>query len=181
MPKIIEETIEYSNLEKDILPILKNKIFHVSNGDGTYHQICRDGFIGHNKKERYKNTFPQSKRNWGALNEAVCLVDLFHDYSNYYKNDIDLVSHGYYFPNPNQNKKVAFYILKEEYYSHLVFQNDIRENGIIYGTYVPLIECWHKGDLSLDKIDEILLINVVNFPEEDPRFGIRLTDLLIIG
>ena len=150
---------EKSNLRGKVLPLLMGKVFHVTSFK-SYYVILRDGMIKTNKERDFKFTFPQSEISYGRKRGYVCLFDLREK-----SNDIIEEALGrFYFLNPpySQNKPV-FLIISPRLYSSLVLINDAKAKEEIgyKEMYIPDVECWYPGSISLEYVEEILEVTVI--------------------
>ena len=169
---IINIAVLEGNLKVKLFPLLLNKVFHVTNGE-AFKKIKECGFINSNKENTYSFVFPQSDKNFGARNGMVCLIDLRGKNSTEAEN---YAGDGYYFLRPKSDwKDVVFLIvdttfhkdlkLQARFNQPLVGENYIPMEEICIGTYVPEIECWYPEKITLNKISDALIVNVVEEKE----------------
>jgi len=64
-----------SRLESDILPLLKNEVFHVTSIE-NFQQILKDGKVISNADKKFKYSYPQSENSYGRKRGYICLFDL---------------------------------------------------------------------------------------------------------
>ena len=134
------------------------KVFHVTSFK-SYCVILREGMIKTNKEGDFKFTFPQSEISYGRKRGYVCLFDL-REKSN------DIIEEGlmkYYFLNPyhTQNSPV-FLIISPFLYSNLIYDAKAREEDTKYEEmFIPYVECWYPGSISLKYVGEILEVKVI--------------------
>lgn len=166
--KIETLTVAYKDLSKTLLPLLLGNIFHVTNGDSVK-SIFEAGSVRNNQNGDFPSTFPQSNSNYGAKNGMVYLIDLR---GKNYEEAQEHASNGYYFLKPKSEwKSVAFFVLSSNYFADLKHQarfnpalvgkNHIPMEKIYTGTYLPEIECWYPGDISLNKFSQIFVVNIL--------------------
>lgn len=157
---------------KDFLNnLLIGKIFHVTSARGLK-GIYKSRIIYSN----YNRIFPLAhvgQIGYGLRNDFVSFFDLRNI-------DSDNMPYDYlYYPRPNNWTKYSFLIFNPKYYDELKFQNseftnfcDIFPEGTKIPTaeepanYIPKYECWYPGKCSLDRISEIVNIQI-NWTEQE--------------
>jgi len=156
-----------STLKGELFPLLLDSVFHVTDGEALK-KIKECGFITSNKENTYPSVFPQSNKNFGALNGVVCLIDLRGRNSAEAEN---YAGDGYYFLRPKSDwKDVVFLIIDTTFHKDLKLQarfnpplvgeNYIPMEEIYKGPYVPEIECWYPEKITLNKISDALIVNI---------------------
>lgn len=153
---------------------LNGSIFHVTSNRGI-RGIEKCGFIHSN----YDKRFPLAhggQTGYGLRNGFVDFFDLRNI-------DGDNPPYEYvYFPRPNNWTKYSFLIFNSKYYDELLFQNreyidwqDIFPKGTKLPTkdepanYIPKYECWYQSKCPVDKIIEIVDIQIIWTPQEKKR------------
>ena|SRR3989344_96034 len=164
--KITNIAATRDELKAKLLPLLLNKVFHVT-GKESFEKIIESGTINPNINEAYPYTFPQSANNFGVRNEMVCLIDLrlksYFDAERYARD-------GYYFLRPRDWETVVFLLLDSSFHKDLKLQarfepalvgeNYIPMEEVYKGTYIPEIECWYPAKITLNKISEVLIVSI---------------------
>ena len=146
------ETINYdynSNLMKCIIkPYFLGNIFHCARKE-DFNLIIKNKYIDYTK--RHKGSF-------GYKQKAVCLCDYRNiDIKNPFYKDISIYINRQY-----------IFILKKEEYNNVIppkTENEFNKTKK-EGHLIPYFECWYKGKLSLNKIEKIYYINIINKPNE---------------
>ncbi len=125
---------------------LSGTICHTTLKNETYEKILKDGKIRHSQEKLsnwYKNSF-------GFNNNCVCLFDFRNTkhHTQYLKNAITC-----FFP-------YYIFILKKEEYPNIIPVKSYAEISANQDTGygVPYYECWYKGDLSLEKIEKVIIV-----------------------
>ncbi len=141
--------VKEEDLENRILPILREKVFHVTSLE-RYQRICLGGAILTNKDGCLGSTFPQSNHCLGRSINSVCLFDLRTPLSE------DAIKWGldcYYFLGPRPlGNEIVFLFLDPQYYSKLLKWRSLDASIRTKGTSIPEVECWYPGDLEIGKI-----------------------------
>lgn len=144
------------DLEKNILPLLKGYVFHVTSIEG-FKGIQRDKEISNNKTKKFSLSFPQSENNYGRKRGFVCLFDLRIVDDKIIKQELD----KYYFLNPRSTKNnPVFLILTSNTYSKLIPWTQARSEIEYKETWIPYIECWYPGNIKTAEIEKIIEVKV---------------------
>jgi len=173
MEKLNENVISClkTDLKAKILPLLINKVFHVTS-EKRYTKIRETGVIKNNKDKKFKYTYAQSENSYGRKRGYVCLVDL----RNISNELIEEMLMRYYFLMPTDWPPV-FLILNEQYYENIISWQVAAEEVSYKEMYVPHIECWYPEDIQISKISEILKISIIKSPvNENPQ---TLSEIII--
>ncbi len=155
------------NLKSEILPLLKDKIFHFTSHKAC-HGILEDDKIKSNINNEFKYTYSVSNNSYGVKKGYVCLYDLRN------KSDevIDDALTRLYFLRPNNWDKVIYFILSSEYHSDIIDISQVKKDekkDKKYYMWIPEVECWYPSDISLGNISEIIEVNIINRkPKEGP-------------
>jgi len=145
-------TCDRNKLKETVLPMLREKVFHVTSFK-AYRGIVQDNAIKASKK--YSNSL-SSEISYGRNRGYVCLFDLRN------KTDavIEEAMRHYYFLNPfNQNISI-FLILSRTDYPKLIYDTKAKKEAGYKEKYVPHVECWYPGNITLKYIDEILEVRI---------------------
>jgi len=155
--KEIAITCEKSRLEDKILPLLKEKVFHVTSSE-AYQAMVGDGMIKSNINSCYKYTFPQSEVSYGVKRGYICLFDL----RNKSDDVVEKALMKFYFLKPFHYQNVSvFLILSPRFYSNLIY--DTQEEIGWKEIYIPHVECWYPGNIPLEYIDEVIEVTTTEF------------------
>jgi len=154
--KKITITCEKSGLKEKILPLLKEKVFHVTSSE-AYQAIVGDGMIKPNKNACFGYTFPQSAISYGVKREYICLFDLRN------KSD-DVIEESlmkFYFLKPFHDQSISvFLILSSRLYENLIYYTQAKEEVGYKEMYIPYVECWYPDNISLKRIDEVIEVTI---------------------
>lgn len=152
---------DYDKLEDEVLPILINKVFHVSSGTG-YASIKKDHQIKHNKDHEFEFTFGQSENSYGRKRGYICLFDL----RGRSVDDIKSALMKYYFLNPPFcENQPYFLIISSKLHESLIDWEKAKEEIGFKEMYVPRVECWYPGNISLDYVCKVIKLTV-NHPKD---------------
>lgn len=157
--EIISLKFDNMNLKENLLPYLKDTIFHLTSLK-AYEQILSDGEIKNNKDNKFSlNT--GSAHSLGRKNGWVCLFNL----KNINEEIIDKTLSGPYnfldptwfsvFIKDKLEGERAYFILDDNYH-HLIIDNEIAKGTI--DQHVQKIECWMDDKIPLDYIAKVLLV-----------------------
>ncbi|MFZ0797894.1 MAG: hypothetical protein WCA13_14725 [Terriglobales bacterium] len=139
----------YHDLEADLLPKLRGRVFHVTTTEG-YAGIQRDGFIGSNANGEYPLSCSQSKVSNFRKNGCVSLVDL----RNISDEDLDLGLKKYYFLDPSLQGNVVSLILSPDAYQGLISSKGVGLAEMI----VPELEAGYQTSIPLRLIEEVISV-----------------------
>jgi len=145
-----------NKLEEILMPKLKGNVFHVTS-KSNFKGILKKNQIKNNKKYDFAFTFGQSKNSYGRKRGYVCLFDLR------FATEEQIVEsfYKYYFLNPDHvNNNPIFLIISEDLYPSLISWEKAKNECNVKEMYIPYIECWYPGDISVDKIKEVIEVEV---------------------
>jgi hypothetical protein len=154
---------------KTILPLLKGKVFHITNAEG-YKSICKDYAIKGNQAGTYPFSFSQSKNSYGRKRNYVCLIDL-RDYND---RNIDDLLHKYGL-NPHDSENPHFLILSPNVYDKLILWEQAQKEAGFNEMYIPYIECWYPDEVNLSLISEAIEVEIELCP---PKYDGTFTSLV---
>ena len=161
--------ISYINEDyrNDLLRHLTGKIFHVTTATAFDH-IQRDKVIFHNKSGRLP-IHTSSENSYGRKNGWICLFDL-RSHNDKIIRDA-LLKYDFLRPSwlvdhkmEQTESHLTYLFLKPTSYSDLIPNSQ----GQPYAFYVPHVECWYPGDMSLEHIDSVLFVRIVENVTTDP-------------
>lgn len=145
--RVIKYDLHKSDLNDKIVPLLVQKVFHVTPYD-SFTKIMEDGFIKAGAEvgcKWYENSFNRK-------NGYVSLFD-FRDKDRSVIDDalrkLSLSDFG---------KRIAVLILSEQQYPDLVTYEDVREKVSLKEKLVPYVESWYPKAISLESIEEIIIV-----------------------
>ena len=154
--KKITITCEKSKLREKILPLLKEKVFHVTSSE-AYQAIVKDGMIKPNINACFKYTFPQSEISYGVKRGYICLFDLRNKSDDFIEESLM----KFYFLKPSYYQDISiFLILSPRSYSCLIYWTQAKEEIGYSEMYIPYVECWYPSDIPLEYIDEIIEVTI---------------------
>lgn len=150
------------NYRKSLLNELRGNIFHFTTYE-SYIQIQEDGVLFNNKEERFPlNT--SSEGSYGRLMGWICLLSLRNLSDKIIKESImkyDFLDSRIIY-NSHLINKYVYLILNPEYHDEIIQNDFARKNYVIDGQptlYIPFVECWYPGNLPLEKIIKVLIVN----------------------
>jgi len=162
--KIPCETITCNSdeLKKDILPLLRDRVFHITPQKG-FDGIMKDGVI-----KRSGEIPSKWKKSYGWKMGYVCLFNL----RNVSDEKIDKALYQYDFLNPESALYNPFFlILSERAYPQLELSE---QKPFRAGTWIQYVECWYPTDLPLDKITKIVEVRVKIKIFKNPKTSAQL-------
>ena len=169
------EYIDWDSRE-DLLDRLRETVFHLTTRT-AFDQIRKDGFVYQNKDGRFVLN-ATSETSFGRMNGWVCLFDL----RNKSQDVIDETLLKYYFLEPSwfihyepdyTEANLAYLILGREAYKELIPNETARREWADTGKYrhyVPDTECWFPADLSLTRIESVVLARIRKSAPKDNKF-----------
>lgn len=151
-------TISKSSLEKQIIPLLKNTVFHCTSLS-SYQGILESNAIYNNLENRFEYSFSVSSNSYGRKKGYVCLFD-FRNKKN--KTIIEELLPKFYFLNPSFCKgKVVYFILNPSLYSNLIPNEKAKEEVGFSQMWIPYeFEVWYEEKISMDGIKEIIIVDI---------------------
>jgi len=154
--EVTSTELHYSNLEKELLPLLLGKVFHVTTKDACS-AIMAEKTIKNNMKGDYKFRFPQSENSYGRKRGYICLFDLRSATTQ----QIQDALMKFYFLNPFRNKSDPyFFIVSSSAWSQLIDTSVAKSEIGFKEMWIPDVECWFPKDLSLDHVDEVIEVKI---------------------
>ena len=150
-------TCDYTKLRGDLLPQLRETVFHVTSGEGLV-GILAENMILPNSNERFTFSYPQSANSFGVKRDYICLFDL-RDISD---NIIDETLDRHYFLNHNHWDINVFLILDAEAYGDLIPNEIANGHGEMW---IPSVEIWFPGPIPLGKISNRIEVQIKNRPK----------------
>ncbi len=153
MPKEVHLSIKSrEEMEETFYPKIKNQVFHFTSME-KYLSIKSKGAILPSSTQNLKTTSLHSHESVGSILEAVCLFDL----RNKTEKQIAPGKSFYDFLEISDKKSHLVYLLfSKNFYSELITVNDLAKNTD--GMYLPEIESWHKGPITLKKLSTVFII-----------------------
>lgn len=142
-----------------LLDALRGHVFHVTSLL-SLQKIETDGFIDTNKDLRYGTPFgfPSS---YGRYKGYVCLFDLRSKSTEDIRFAHDCLPFTY--PRRQLGSRVAYLLLSESSIPWLISQEkaikDIGEDSARRWHWVPRVECWFPGRITLDFIGSVLSVD----------------------
>jgi len=143
---------------------LEGRVFHVTSHE-SYLAIARSGHIAHNADDRHGHVYGQSIGCIGRNLNAVCLFDLRDK-------DLTVLDYElccYHLPIvPQFGSSVAFLFVAGFAHGRLRQWGDLTSEQKMSGQHIPKIECWYPGDLPIDNVSEVLIVDVDRPPPKGP-------------
>ncbi len=153
-------TLPERELTATVLPMLTGRVFHVTSGE-AYMRIAEHGSIKANDQADLSTSFEFSNLSYFRRRGCVSVCDLREKTDEEVRDGLG----KYNFIRPRQEWLVVAYLfLGESARERLVTWADaVREAGAtIQG--VPHIEAGHPGPVSVDEVEEVLLVEVIPDP-----------------
>lgn len=148
------------NLRTELLPILKERVFHVTTVDG-FLSISEDGAIRHNQDNRYPFSHSVSQASYFRTRGCVCLCDL----RSVSDEDLENVLFKYNFLNPPPTDDMpVFMILSHEVYAVLHPWTDWKKGKPTESMVVPFIEAGYPGEIPITAVERTLIVEVKRKP-----------------
>jgi len=146
-----------NNVEKKILPLLQNKIFHVTSYK-SYKAIIKTGYIKHNQNNQFSYTYGQSINSFGRKRAYVCLFDLRNvtDESKKYFQDCDFLNF-----NNVKNKSNVYFIISNRIYPQIISNAKAIQESYSSGEFnaiVPFLECFYPEKINVNDIEQIIIV-----------------------
>lgn len=148
------------NLRTELLPRLKERVFHVTTVDG-FLSISEDGAIRHNRDNRYPLNHSVSKASYFRTRGCVCLCDL----RSVSDEDLENALFKYNFLNPlSTGDMPVFMILSHEVYADLLPWTEWKKAKPTESMVVPFIEAGYPGKITLTAVERTLIVEVKRKP-----------------
>lgn len=158
MAQVRSLTLPRDELEERLLPKLLERVFHVTTTD-AYPSIQKTGAVLVEP--------PATSRHWSydahfRSTGCVSLCDL----RGVDDEKIRLALSAYYFLNPrSDDADPVFLILRPAAIGCVVTYEEALEGGALERMIVPHIEAGYPGDLSLDLIQETIVVEIIHPPD----------------
>ena len=154
------ETCDYADLEENLLPQLRETIFHVTSGNGL-EKILAEKKILPNINNRFNFSYPQSNNSFGIKRGYICLFDL----RNIKEETLEETLLKFYFLAHHKWDINAFLILDIAALNNLI-PNEVakRETGF-KEMWIPEVEVWSPTPIPLNKISNIIKVEITNRPD----------------
>ncbi len=149
-----------SELHHQILPLLVGNVFHITTAVGL-DGIINDQAIRNNRTGSLPFTFGQSDNSYGRRHGFVCLFDL----RNLSDTLIDDALLRYYFLNPTFAAcNPIFLIMSQNIFAHLISWKRAEAEQAYKEVWIPNVEVWYDGDISLDEISRGVDVRITPTP-----------------
>ncbi len=152
-------------LESELLPILRNKVFHVTTRSALSN-IGKDGLLRNNKHGRFPYSFPTSERSYARIKGWVSLFDL----RDTPEDEIDTALSNFYFLNPPSTRNnPVFLFISPSKYPELIPWTRARDDGALRQglAFIPKVEAFYPGDISVMDISRVVSVTIQ--PETQPE------------
>ena len=151
---------EHAQLKNKVLPLLIDTVFHVTNKKG-FKGIISEGFIRNNKNNDYEYSFGQSQNSYGRKRGYICLCDL----RNKSEEIVYEALLKYYFLHPFYDENKSYFCqISAVIYPSLIDVSEAKREIGYSEMWIPKVECWFPHDLSIDHIEKIIEVKVINRP-----------------
>jgi len=153
---IHEMKLHESNLLRDLLPLLRDRIFHVTS-HRAFRKIIKCGEIRSNNYGEFPFTFPQSENNYGRKRGYVCLFDLCGKSDNELQNALDC----FFFLGPRQlGNKPVFLIIDDICHNIIVGNTTAVRERTYREMFIPKAECWYPGNVPISNVRDAIIVNI---------------------
>ena len=146
----------HSELEQVMLPLLRGRVFHVTTEE-AFDDICRCGWIGSKQQVEFFVSPGQSANCYGRNRGWVSVYDL----RNGSESDIKTALTSYWlFRSFRIEHTYVFLIVAESAWPSLIsWKHASREVGGKQ-LFIPFVEAWYPGDMSIELLSESLAVTV---------------------
>lgn len=149
-------SVEYDKLEEELLPVLKDRVFHVTSF-ARFECIKNDGVLKSNKNGELGFNF--SEHSYGRKRGYICFFDLRNKTDEEIANALDC----WYFLAPRTlGEKLTFLFPSQDIINSLIpYEKCYSETGCTYSELcIPYVESWHDGNINYESIVEVVIVNV---------------------
>lgn len=154
-------TCNYAELEEELLPQLKETVFHVTSAESLAGIIAKNKILP-NIDNRFNFSHPQSNNCFGIRRGYICLFDLRDITAETLKQSLDYQ----YFLSNHKWAINAFLILDVAAHNDLIPNEAATES---HEMYIPEVEVWSPTPISLEKISDIIEVKIINRPNLLPK------------
>ena len=154
-----EYTFSHYELRDKLLPILKDKIFHVTSYE-RFIKIQKSGFIKSNADGKLGYTFSQNS--YGRKRGYICLFDLRSKTDEEINIGLECL---YFLDIHDLGDKQVHLIFNEEYDYKLIDTKQAKAEIGFKELWIPYVECWYPEDLPLSNIKDMITVNIKRNPE----------------
>ena len=138
-----------------VMPLLRGRVFHVTT-EAALDGIRRSGHIHSNQQAQFPFA-PQSDNSYGRKRGSVSLFDLSAAEDAYVKEALM----RYWFLRAFRVESTHVYLfLSEGACSSLISWKHAARDAEGREGFIPFIEAWYPGDLSLDLISDRLIVTI---------------------
>jgi hypothetical protein len=159
-----------------LVKLLRANVFHVTTVK-AYRRILKDRFIFGNQDDKYPINVG-SLKSFGRYRGWVCLFDLREKSDKEIEDS--LMCYNFlgpsWFTEYSQNhteSKLVYLLMSRACYEHLVPNQEGHksfEDGLGYTQYIPNVEVWFPGKLSIALIAKVLCVRIRNSVSKDNPF-----------
>ena len=156
--KIINKRLGVEEFTNDFYRLIRNEVFHFTSRE-KLSQILDSEAILTSSNPELKRTSIYSEESVGKYLDAVCLFDLRG------KSDEQVAPGKSYYdflPLESSRKGLAYCVISHRYYKDLTTVDELDDVAKGEKMYLPVIESWHKGELSIGKLECIYVIDLIS-------------------
>jgi len=147
-------------LEKVVLPKLRGFVFHVTAVAGLK-GIRKDKMIWNNRDAKFSFTMPPSISSYGRKRGYICLIDL----RGITNEQLETTLIKYRFLNlESAENNPIFLFISESLFPELIPWTKARDEGAWDEVWVPRVEAWYPGNISIDNISCGISVHVKREP-----------------
>jgi hypothetical protein len=155
-PKKIE--CEHSEIEKILLPLLRGRVFHVTQEE-TFEEICHRGSIG--SQQQTQPAFALRQNSFGYKRGWVSLYDL----SDPTDREIKEALLRYWLLKTLRHESTYVYLtVAESAWPLLISWKRASREGGGKELFIPFVEAWYPGDIPLQLITDSFTLTLHRSP-----------------
>jgi len=158
--KITKKQFHERNLTESILPYLTKRIFHVTK-KSNLNAILECGEIRSGKNNKFETTFGYSSNSFFRNRGCISLFD----YKTATKEQFDKYFGRCHPAMPvTPEDEIAILLINDSIYHELLSWELWREEQAYSEMVLPYLEAGHQGPISIKKVDEILIVSIIEDP-----------------
>jgi hypothetical protein len=154
IPKKI--TCKQSELEEVLLPLLRERVFHVTT-EATFGDICQRGSIYSDQEVQFALTLGHSENCYGRKRGWVSVFDLSRTTDIHIKEA--LIRYWFLRSIRNESTHCYLFIAESAWPSLISWKRASREVGATE-VFIPFVEAWYPGDIPIELVTDSLMVTV---------------------
>jgi hypothetical protein len=147
---------KYSELEEIVFPLLRGRVFHVTNAE-TFHDLIRNGGIRSDQQGLFAFALGQPGNSYGRKRGWVSLFDLRAEEDA----DVKQALIRYFFLKVfrSDSTRAVLFLAESAWPSLISWKRASQEVGG-KEVYIPFVEAWYPGDIPIHVISDRLIVTV---------------------